>query len=108
MPEQNKKPKPKKQRRDNIVRIGKKSATTYALSAIHQFEAGAKEVEFQGRGNSVKTCIDSVERLKRLQSNVEVADIQIDTFEKEAENRETKEKFLLKLSTISIKVKTKE
>jgi DNA-binding protein len=83
---------------DNVIFVGKKPSMAYVLGVITQFSYGQPEVHIKARGKSISRAVDVAEIVrKRFISDVKIKDIQINT-----EERELEDKTKINVSTIEI------
>ena len=67
---------------DNVIMIGKKRVADYVLAAIILFNAGHNEVIIKGQGDNINKAVDTCNiLLSRLRDSIEIASINIDSFE---------------------------
>ena len=83
---------------DNTIFVGHKPSMAYVLGVITQFSDGKKEVHVRARGKAISRAVDVAEIVRRrFISDVQIKDIQINT-----EERELEDKSKINVSTINI------
>ncbi|MFH0711319.1 MAG: DNA-binding protein Alba [Candidatus Aenigmatarchaeota archaeon] len=83
---------------DNVIFVGKKPSMAYVLGVMTQFNNGQPEVHIKARGKSISRAVDVAEIVrKRFLNDVQIKDIQINT-----EEREMEDKSKINVSTIEI------
>lgn len=83
---------------DNVIFVGQKPSMAYVLGVITQFSDGNNEVYIKARGKAISRAVDVAEIVrKRFLNNVQIKSIDIDT-----EERELEDKSKINVSTISI------
>lgn len=96
----------KKTETDNVVFVGQKGFMNYVTAVVVSFTTkDCSEVIIKARGKFITRCVDIAEVVTKrfLQDKVELKDIKIDS-----EEFENKEKKMIRVSTIEIKLVTKE
>ena len=92
---------------DNSIKIGQKSATVYAVSALTQLQSGTKEIVFQARGRMVKTLIDSIEVLKsRFHQEVQLTKFVTGTDTVKFIDKESHKERTARVSTLEVTIKS--
>ncbi|VVB66652.1 DNA/RNA-binding protein Alba [Candidatus Gugararchaeum adminiculabundum] len=67
---------------DNTIYVGKKSAMSYVLAVVTQFNNGAKEVSIKARGKVISRAVDVAEIVKsRFIADLKIKAINISTEE---------------------------
>jgi len=83
---------------DNVIFVGRKPSMAYVLGVLTQFNDGRPEVQIKARGKSISRAVDVAEIVRRrFVSNVRIRSIDINT-----EERELEDKTKINVSTISI------
>lgn len=95
--------------KSNVIFIGKKPATVYAMSVMTQAQEGQDEIHLQARGRAISTAVDvSQLSVNRFCTNYEISDVKIGTEEIEVEDRRDPSlKSKLNVSSIDITLKKK-
>ena len=75
--------------KDSQVFVGKKSAMSYVLAVVTQFNAGAPEVTIKARGRAISQAVDVAEIVRhRFMQNAVIKNVSIGTEELTSEEGE--------------------
>lgn len=91
----------------NVIYVGDKPSIIYAASIQTQVAAGEKEIHIVARGRSTSRAIDvSQLALNRFLPDWKISNVEIGTQERdfERENRNTKEKEIVKVNVSTIDI----
>ncbi|MHA1652180.1 MAG: DNA-binding protein Alba [Candidatus Helarchaeota archaeon] len=93
-----------KERADNVVFIGQKTAMNYVMACLTVLQAGFNEITLKARGKAISRAVDVAEILRNrfMKDKLEVTNIVTGT---EMLERQDRGKF--SVSTIDITLKTK-
>ena len=91
---------------DNVIFVGKQPAMVYATSVMLQAKDGHTTIFLRARGRSISRAVDvSQLALRRFVEDYKLGEIKVGTEEREYVDERTKEKKMVKVSTIEIELR---